>query len=622
MKNNLRTEHFFKKKRSISLRFFIRSFLTNSLLILIPLLFLGAFSIRQATLQGAEDAKRRTEQTLNQSRELLDSFYNHVDNAYTFFATNLRVSMQLRAAFSEPSLSLDSIRAAENIALSFQNMIYTDDYLQSLYVYYENNYSRIFAPLGAKLVSFSPEREQQLLEDRTQHADADMWVEFSEVPMLASEYPAPSLMIYRKLYRRGTGTLNGLLIFNFHATRMEDSMEDFLGYPGQNLFLLSPDGQVLWPEAGSEKSTMPLDSSFLSQLMSDSTGSKGQIIQTGYGRYRVSLLPPSRSGGLACLLLTPKTEIYRTAIQLTGLCLLMILCAVAMACLIAYLKTRHDYKYLSQIIHVLSSPDAAKTQAQQLKPAGPIAASPFEYIQLNVIRLFLEQDYLKIQDSEKTAKLQLAKLQALQHQINPHFLHNTLNGIYWESVKLTGSENQCSQMISCLSAIMRYSLGDPKEDVSIAQEANYLRQYTEIMMKRHSGQFKVRLHLAPDCAPCRTKRMLLQPLVENAILHGVRKKSSMSLICIRIHRRKSRIFFSVYDTGSGISPEKLVSIQQDLAAGSLSEDGQHIGMRNTNSRLILSYGPDAQLHIRSCPERFTVVWFSIPAERQEDHTLS
>lgn len=99
-------------------------------------------------------------------------------------------------------------------------------------------------------------------------------------------------------------------------------------------------------------------------------------------------------------------------------------------------------------------------------------------------------------------------MQALQHQINPHFLHNTLNGIYWESVKLTGSENRCSQMISYLSAIMRYSLSDPQADVKIQNEIDYLKKYLEIMKLRYVNKFEAEFHVAPDCSIYPVKKML------------------------------------------------------------------------------------------------------------------
>lgn len=288
--------------------------------------------------------------------------------------------------------------------------------------------------------------------------------------------------------------------------------------------------------------------------------------------------------------------------------IVMTLTAIFVACIIAFFKTRHDYKYLGKIIRVLSTPDAAVNEIQPSKKGN---SSPFEYILMNVIRLFIEQDYLKVQDSEKAAKLQLSKMQALQHQINPHFLHNTLNNIYWESVKLTGSENKCSEMISHLSAIMRYSLSDPQENVRIQDEINYLKKYMEIMKLRYTDKFRVEFDVEPRCSIYPVKKMLLQPLAENSIYHGVKEKKGKGLIRISIHIKKERIYFTIYDTGNGMEAAKLNSVRQSLKEVNQTAS-QHIGLINTNSRLILSYGTESALHINSRSLEFTVIWFSIP----------
>ena len=343
-------------------------------------------------------------------------------------------------------------------------------------------------------------------------------------------------------------------------------------------------------------------------MTSLSHSAPADTVNLDYKSYTATYLPSPRSYGFSYLLLTPKNEIYQTTISLTSMYIIITLAAIAVACLIAFFKTRHDYKYLDKIISVFSMPDTAVNQIRQpLKGSS----SPFEYILFNVIRLFIEQDYLKMQDSEKAAKLQLSKMQALQHQINPHFLHNTLNNIYWESVKLTGSENRCSQMISYLSAIMRYSLSDPQDNVKIQEEINYLKKYLEIMKLRYTGRFDVEFSLAPDCSIYPVKKMILQPLVENAIYHGIKEKKEKGLIRISIHRKKDRIYFTIYDTGKGIPADQLAAIRTSLGETSRTSN-QHIGLANTNSRLVLSYGEDSVLHINSRCGRFTVIWFSIP----------
>lgn len=575
---------------------------------LIPLLVIGLYSILRTTNESTREAEKKASLILNQADHILETFYTHVDNAYLFFSSNPRVTLQLRSAFGEPSLSLDSIKSVENISLNFQNLIYTDDYLRNIYVYYKNEHNRIFVPLNSKLISFPEDREHALLNSYHHAGTEDVWMELSDEPLLYTEYPTPSLLIYRKLYRRTTDIQNGLVIFSFNTDRIKNELDKFLEYKDQKLFLIDSQSRLVWP-ASSEFSKEALLA--LSDQMAATAPSRqpdAETVNQDYASYTATYLHSPRSYGFSYLLLTPKDEIYETTISLTSMYIIMTLTAIFIACIIAFFKTRHDYKYLSRIIGVLSTPDAA---VHEIQPSGKGNSSPFEYILMNVIHLFIEQDYLKVQDSEKAAKLQLSKMQALQHQINPHFLHNTLNNIYWESVKLTGSENQCSKMISHLSAIMRYSLSDPQEDVKIQDEINYLGKYLEIMKLRYADKFDIGFDVSPECSVYTVKKMLLQPLVENSIYHGVKEKKGRGYIQISVHRKKNRIYFNIYDTGNGIEPEKLDSIRQDLKEVNQTAN-EHIGLINTNSRLILSYGTESELQVNSRVGAFTVIWFSIP----------
>lgn len=595
-----------KSFHSTTIRFFVRSLFVNSLLMLIPLFIISLYSIFRTAEESGLEAEKKASLILNQADDILEGFYTHVDNAYLFFASNPRVTLQLKNAFEEPSLSLDSIKSAEHISLNFQNLIYTDDYLRNIYVYYQNDYNRIFVPLSSKLISFSPDREQEVLASYHHAGTEDVWMELSDEPFLYTEYPTKSLVIFRKLYRRTTDIQNGLVIFSFSADRLGGQLKNLLEYQEQQIFLINPENQLIWPASGDLSEDTLLS---LSEEMGSLCKENGTVLNQDYEAYVASYLQSPRSYGFSYLLLTPKSKIYETAISLTSMYIFMTLTACLAACLTAFFKTRHDYKYLGKIISAFSSPDTA---VKKIQPDVKRSSSPFEYILLNVIRLFIEQDYLKMQDSEKAVKLQLSKMQALQHQINPHFLHNTLNGIYWEAVKLTGSENECSQMISNLSAIMRYTLSDPQENVKVQDEINYLKKYLQIMKLRYTGQFDTVFVIDPDCAVYPLKKMLLQPLVENAIYHGIREKKEKGVIRICVHRKKERIYFSIYDTGNGISPERLASLKKDLGEVRWSEN-QHIGMGNTNSRLILTYGQNCGLHLESRQKKFTVVWFSIPA---------
>lgn len=131
------------------------------------------------------------------------------------------------------------------------------------------------------------------------------------------------------------------------------------------------------------------------------------------------------------------------------------------------------------------------------------------------------------------------------------------------------------------------------------------------MKLRYMDKFEVEFQVDPGCSIYPVKKMLLQPLVENAIYHGIKEKNGKGLIRVSVHEKKGRIYFTIYDSGNGIPPEKLDSIKKDLVETNQTAS-QHIGLVNTNSRLVLSYEPESGLHVDSRCGQFTVIWFSIP----------
>jgi two-component system sensor histidine kinase YesM len=223
---------------------------------------------------------------------------------------------------------------------------------------------------------------------------------------------------------------------------------------------------------------------------------------------------------------------------------------------------------------------------------------------------FIERSYLKLQLSERKYRLQAAELLALQSQINPHFLHNTLETIYWEILRISGKPTIAHRMIENLSDIMKYSLNSKDNFVTLKEEIENTNSYIEIQKYRYEDKFDVYWDYLPLVNNYKIKKLIFQPLVENSIYHGIIKKDTRCYIKIKIIKSGSHLRIFVADNGYGISLEKLEEIKQKLES---SEDYfDHIGLFNTNKRLKLIYGEQYGIRIRSLPGKGTVVFLYIP----------
>jgi len=215
------------------------------------------------------------------------------------------------------------------------------------------------------------------------------------------------------------------------------------------------------------------------------------------------------------------------------------------------------------------------------------------------------------------ARKKEADMQALQAQINPHFLYNTLSSVHW--MALMNKDNQIAEMVGALSDFLRFSLNRGEEFCPIHQEIAHAKHYMQIQQIRYPDQFEVAFIIDPELHDQLMLKLLLQPLIENALIHGIMKKREPGSVHVYAHLADNRIAFAVEDTGIGMDEQTLSELRKRLdTAIEQDEADEHpvtgsYGLRNVHRRLVLHYGYDAKLFIESEAGRGTKVTFTIPA---------
>jgi two-component system LytT family sensor kinase len=197
---------------------------------------------------------------------------------------------------------------------------------------------------------------------------------------------------------------------------------------------------------------------------------------------------------------------------------------------------------------------------------------------------------------ELEKRLTQAKLQALQMQLNPHFLFNTLHAI---SALMHKDVEAADRMIARLSDLLRYALESTEaQEVPLQQELEFLEQYLEIEQTRFGRRLVVHREIDPATLNAKVPNLVLQPLVENAIRHGIEPQSKPGIIELRARRNNGRLELQVRDNGAGLS------------AGSVPTEG--VGLSNTRSRLQQLYGDAQKLELTNAPDGGLIVSVTIP----------
>jgi two-component system sensor histidine kinase YesM len=219
----------------------------------------------------------------------------------------------------------------------------------------------------------------------------------------------------------------------------------------------------------------------------------------------------------------------------------------------------------------------------------------------------------KIKEQENLKK---AELRALQAQINPHFLYNTLDTIIWmaESKKT----DEVVKIVSALSDFFRISLSKGMDWISIGEEMHLIRSYLTIQKMRYRDILDFNIEVSEDVAENMILKLILQPLVENALYHGIKNKRQGGTISVRARRNdKDEVLLEVEDNGMGLTPERLAQVRaglEDDSGDSGLESG--FGLGNVHRRIRLYYGSPYGLSIQSEYTIGTCVTLVIPAKME------
>ena len=215
---------------------------------------------------------------------------------------------------------------------------------------------------------------------------------------------------------------------------------------------------------------------------------------------------------------------------------------------------------------------------------------------------------LVVEDYKNKITLKETQLMALQAQINPHFLYNCLSVI--NSKALVNGQVEISQMAQLLSTFYRTTLNKGKSEIMLLNEIKNVKSYIEIQLILNDNLFDVVYQIDDPVPEREIPNLLLQPLVENAIIHGILpNKIRRGVLFVTITQVNDLIHFTIMDNGLGIPPEKLPLLTQTQSEG--------YGLKNVHERLQLTYGAAYGLKINSILNQSTMITFSIPTQERQ-----
>lgn len=397
----------------------------------------------------------------------------------------------------------------------------------------------------------------------------------------------------------------GIFIFNFKSNYFRQLLDTSQISPNGYMLLVSDDG-VLMPNDISEK--MQLSESQIEELR-QYLGKQGHLevenskIREGFSLY----YSPLSVNNWLLVSVVPNSDLFS---ELSGFKIIFIT-VISNAILISILISLFSAKIISRPIETLSQQVIAYEKNQDEKfyvEAGK------EIKTLENGLNHLKMTVYKLLNQVKEEQKQKSKLELLimQDQIKPHFLYNTLSSI--KHLIEMGDKEKAMKM--CLALIQFYKIGlsNGKELITIKEEFEHVKNYMAIQQLRYEEIFEYSIEIDPGIEAIKIPKMTLQPLVENAIYHGMKLKESTGIIVLTAQSIEGGVRVTLYDDGVGMTKQELEKLQRDIEIKEIDDYKGSFGVRNVVKRLQLYYGSDMIYKIESCKEMYTQITLEFPKQ--------
>lgn len=216
----------------------------------------------------------------------------------------------------------------------------------------------------------------------------------------------------------------------------------------------------------------------------------------------------------------------------------------------------------------------------------------------------LMEDVIRQEEDKRRSELEV-----LQAQINPHFLYNTLDSVIW--LTESGRYEDAIQMVTALGRLFRISLSKGKSYITLADELEHADNYMKIQKIRYKNQFSFSIEVPPEAKQLYTLKLIIQPILENAIYHGMAAADDDGEIAVKVSMTETELLIDVSDNGMGMPPEVVERLLNERTTYVKSK-GSGIGVRNVNRRIQLAFGEQYGLEFFSEPDEGTTVRIHLP----------
>jgi two-component system sensor histidine kinase YesM len=484
----------------------------------------------------------------------------------------------------------------EKISEFFQSILFSRSDIASVNIFGYNGQA-VFGRKDAELNPYVDLAEQSWYAQAQQTGGKNV-LSSSHVQPIFQNNHRWVVSLSRELQRKDGGQPLGVLLVDLNFSVLNDMLSDInLGKRGY-IFIVDESGNLVY-----HPQQQLIYSNLKAEMMDRVTAIRSGTFLTDEGdQSRMYTVQDSGFGwkivGVSYVdeLVSNKTEMRLSFLALSSLCIIV---AILLSLLISTRLSQPIKQLQEHMKEVEKGNFDIQVPVGFTKEIGRLARA-FN-LMVGKIKELMAQT---VRDQEMKRKSELIALQA---QINPHFLYNTLDSIIWMAESKRSEE--VVVMTAALAKLFRSSISRGEELIPIETEMEHITNYVTIQKMRYQTKFNYGIQMDPSLFQYKTIKIVLQPLVENAIYHGIKHKRGPGFIDISLEEEEQAIVMKVSDNGVGMTEDQVAKL---LVYDPGRPEGRGVGIQNVHERLQLYFGQAYGLTIRSLPGRGTSVWIRIP----------
>lgn len=389
-----------------------------------------------------------------------------------------------------------------------------------------------------------------------------------------------------------------LLIINFKPTLFNEVVENSNKYKNSKYYVFSKEGNVIYSTDMNDLANVKM-TKWLQEITKNKSG---KIITEVDGKKSILCFDTMESTGWISVSVVPVNSILDGLINIRYFIMCLGVGLIVISSICAHYISKSITKPIDKLLVAIKKMGQGnfhtKVEVKRNDEIGNLIKK-FNEMDSKILNL-IEENYLsRIREKEAT-------IMALNIQLNPHFLYNTLNIINW--IAIEKEEKEISKMIVNLSSMLQYTAHNNEEISDFIRDLDWLKKYIFIMQNRFEDKFEVHYEIDKEMDLYKVPKLFLQPFVENAIIHGFENIETGGILKIKGKVIKSNACFIIEDNGKGMSQEKIEEI--------MGKSTKRIGISNVNSRIQLMYGEEYGVYIKSQVNMGTKIIIKLPLKEK------